>query len=152
GRLEAMQPAEVGVADREIPVRVLAGGVEVAVPRAVHRLHAVLVLVERHEEHVVPEGVVVPRRLPELGLVDERGYHLGVALAPVEAAYVGDQRVVDDGSLRMKERRAGCDGVEREEVELLAQAAVVALLGLLDPLEMGVEVLLAGPRRAVDAL
>ncbi len=41
---------------------------------------------------------------------------------------------------------------EREQVELGAQLAVVALLGLDQPLEVGGQVLLRGPGRAVDPL
>jgi hypothetical protein len=38
-----------------------------------------------------------------------------------------------------------------EQVQLLAQHAVVALLGLFDPGQVGVKVLLAEERRAIDA-
>jgi hypothetical protein len=42
--------------------------------------------------------------------------------------------------------------VDVEQVEFLAQLAVVALLGFLDALDVLVELLLVGPGRAVDAL
>jgi len=80
-----VQAAEVGVADREIAVGVLAGREQVAVAGAVHRLDAVLLLLDGHQEHVVAEGVVVARGLPQLGLVDEGRDDLGVAVARVEA-------------------------------------------------------------------
>jgi hypothetical protein len=120
---------------------------EVAVPGAVHRLDAELLLLEADEEHVVLEELVVARRLVELGAVDERRDDLGVAVAGVEPAHVVDERVDDDRALRMEERRARRDRVDREEVERGADAAVIALLRLLDALEIRVEVLLAGPRR-----
>jgi hypothetical protein len=107
-----MQPAEVGVADRQIAVGVLPGVEEVAVPGAVHRLDAVLLLVDLHQEHVVVEGVVVARRLPQLGLVDERGDDLGVAVAAIEAAGELHQSVVDERALRMEEGGARGDRVE----------------------------------------
>ena len=50
-----------------------------------------------------------------------------------------------------RKSRAG-NLVEAEEVELLAELAVVATLGLLETHEVGVEFLLREPRRAVDTL
>ena len=39
-----------------------------------------------------------------------------------------------------------------EQIELLADAAVIALLGLLQPVQVVIELLLVGPGRAVDPL
>src|SRR5262249_6647971 len=61
------------------------------------------------------------------------------------------KRVVDRHSLRRPERRAGRVLRHVEEVELWADAAVVARLRELDPLEGGVEGLLRGESGAVDA-
>src|SRR5215475_5730779 len=80
------------------------------------------------------------------------GVMTSVYVAPVEAADVRHEGVVDDGPLGMEEGRAWRDRVEREEIELLADPAMVALLRLLDALHVGVEVLLAGPRGAINAL
>ena len=52
----------------------------------------------------------------------------------------------------MPEYRAWRFLLEMEEVHLAAELAVVALLGLLDLLEVGVEFVLGRERRAVDAL
>ena len=150
--LEAVQAAEVRVADGKVAVGMLARREEVAVAGAVHRLDAVFLVLDRHEEHVVAEGVVVAGRLPELRLVDEGRDHLGVAVARVEPADVPDERVVDDRPLGVEEGRARRDRVKREEVEHLAEPPVVALLRLLQALQVRLEVLLAGPRRPVDAL
>src|SRR5205823_7746020 len=87
-----------------------------------------------------------------LRLVDERRDDLGVAVARVERAHELDEEVVDDGAPGVEEGRAGRDRVEREEVERLAEPAVVALLRLLDALEVRLEVLRARPRGAIDAL
>ena len=51
----------------------------------------------------------------------------------------------------MPERAAGRDLAEVEEVELLAEAPVIAPLCLLDPLEVRVELVLREERGAVDA-
>ena len=52
----------------------------------------------------------------------------------------------------MPEHRTRRLFLEVEEVELLADPPVVALLGLLEPREIGLELLLVGPGRAVDPL
>ena len=49
------------------------------------------------------------------------------------------------------EHHAGAFLLEVEQVELAAELAVVALLGFLDLLQIGVELFLLGERRAVDA-
>src|SRR5262249_35228474 len=69
-----------------------------------------------------------------------------------EATDIRDQGVVDDGALGMEEGRARRDGMEGEQIELLPEPAVVARLGLLETLQMRVEVLLARPGRSIDAL
>src|SRR5690606_19082664 len=55
-------------------------------------------------------------------------------------------------ALRMPEHRADCLLLKVEEVHLPAELAVIAPLGFLDPLEIGLELLRLGPRGAVDAL
>ena len=81
--LETMQPAEVGKANRQIAVGIFARGEQIAMTRTVHRLHAVLAVVHVHQEHIVMERLVVSRRLPQIGLVDQRRHHLGVTVAAV---------------------------------------------------------------------
>ena len=51
----------------------------------------------------------------------------------------------------MPEHRAGRFFLEVEQIHLAAELAMVALLGLLDLLEVGVELLLLGEGGAVDA-
>ena len=59
----------------------------------------------------------------------------------------------DDSALGVEHREAGADLVgEREQVQLGAELAVVAALGLCEPLLVRDELLLRGPCRAVDAL
>src|SRR5262249_32314913 len=59
----------------------------------------------------------------------------------------------NDAALRMEDREAGADLVgEREEVELGTETAVVAALGLLEPVQVLGERGVGLPRRAVDAL
>ncbi len=75
-----------------------------------------------------------------------------VAVLRLELAHRPFERPPDPLALRVPERRARGDVVEAVEVELDAQAAVVALLGLLAPPEVGVELILCRPDRPVDPL
>src|SRR5207247_2707157 len=61
------------------------------------------------------------------------------------------ERVPHDHALRVPERRARRVLGEMEEVELAPEPAVVAALGLLEPLEVRVEVVLRVEGGAVDA-
>src|SRR5208282_2052027 len=63
-----------------------------------------------------------------------------------------DQRAVEGPALRVPEDHALALFLDVEEVHGRAQFAMVALLRFLEPLEVGVEVGLAGPGGAVDAL
>ena len=72
----------------------------------------------------------------------------GVLLA---AADVVLQRLEQRPAFGMPEHRAGRFLLEMEQVHLAAEPAVVALLGFLDLLEVGVELFLLGEGGAVDA-
>ena len=72
----------------------------------------------------------------------------GVLLA---AADVVLQRLEQRPAFRMPEHRAGRLFLEMEQVHLAAEPAMVALLGFLDLLQIGVELLLLGEGGAVDA-
>ena len=121
-------------------------------PGAVHRLDRVGVLVvDRDQEHVLAELLPVARGHPERLVVDQRRLHLGVAAPRVLAPAQILERVEDRHPLRMPERRSRRVLVEVEQVELRAEPAVVARAGLLEPLEVRVEILLAEERRPVDA-
>src|SRR5690606_2594364 len=75
-----------------------------------------------------------------------------VGLLVVEVADVLDQAVVDLRAAREEEGRGRRVRVERDEAELLAELAVVALLRLLPLEQVGAPGLRGGDRRAVDAL
>ena len=120
-------------------------------PRAVHRLQPVdLVVVERDQEHVLAELLPVARRDPERLVVDKRRLHLDIAAARVLAASKRLELVPDRHPVRVPERRPRRVLVEVEEVEPLAEHAVVALARLLEPLQMRVEILLRVEGGAVD--
>ena len=103
-------------------------------------------------KHVLAVVLPVARQLPEVLL-----HHVGrvdflVAGALLRAAHVGDQRLEQRPALRVPEHRARRLFLEMEQVHLAAELAVVALLGLLDLMQVGFELVLGRPRGAVDAL
>src|SRR5207245_349766 len=92
----------------------------------------------------------VTGRQPERLVVDERRLHLDVAAPRILAPPEIFELVPDGHSLRVPERRAWRVLVEVKEVEALPEHPVVALARLLEPLEVGVEILLVVERGAVD--
>ena len=62
------------------------------------------------------------------------------------------QGVLQHHALGQEEGEAGALLGQHEQAQLLAQLAVVALLGLLDALQVGVQLVLLGEGDAVDAL
>ena len=155
-RLVAMHHAELGQAQRQVAVALQAVLEDLHVARTVHRLQRkpalVLGLVAGglRREHVLAVPVPVAGGLPQHLVEDLRRVDLAV-VAGQAAAHIGDQRLEDRPALRVPEHHAGTFLLEVEQVELAAELAVVALLGFLDLLQVGVEVFLLGERRAVDA-
>ena len=96
---------------------------------------------------------IVPAGLVELDLADMRGVNgLIAALEQLVLEEVFED-APDDRPLGHPEDQARADqGRDREQAQLLADLAVVALLGLFDLGEVGVEVLLVEEGGAVDAL
>ena len=75
------------------------------------------------------------------------------ALLDVPLADVVLHLPLDHAALGVEDRQAGADLVgEAEQVEVAAELAVVAALGLLDPVQVLLERLLGLPGGAVDAL
>lgn len=91
--------------------------------------------------------------LEELALGGVRRVDELVALLLVAAARVVLHGPADDAALGVEDGEAGADLVgEGEQVQLAAEAAVVALGGLLQELQVRLELVLGGPGGAVDAL
>ena len=145
-----MQDAGLGHPQRQLAVAVGAVGVERAVARAVHRLQPELAVLGLEREHVLAVLLPVPRGDPQLLVVDLRRADLDVAALAVLAAAQILEHVPDHHPLGVPERRSRRDVGEVEQVELRPEPAVVALLRLLEPLEMRVEIALLEESGAVD--
>ncbi len=95
----------------------------------------------------------MPRDLVELELADVGREDLGVALLAQLLADEGLQLLADDGAVRGPEDQALADVlVDDEELQVPAELAVVAVLRLLDLLEVLGQLLLGREGGAVDAL
>ncbi|MBG9887287.1 hypothetical protein ABE10_12280 [Bacillus toyonensis] len=166
GELVAVDRPVLGETEREVPVAARALLVDEDVHRAVHRLEVVVdplpgdvsllvpLLVHPHRrEHVVLVVDEVVRLPEQVFLRDVRRVHVGVAALDVPTARVLLHLAADDPSARVPHRHARAQLVrEGEQVKLLAQAPVVALRRLLQPLLVGAKLVLRRPRGAVDAL
>ncbi len=150
--LHAVAGAELAVAQRQLAVAVQAVVVDLHVARAVHRLDRVVAVLRRGLEHVVAVVLPVPGALPQRDVEHQRAAHLVVAGGAVHPAHVLLHHLPDRPTPRVPEHQARGFLLHVEQVQRLADLAVVALLGFLDLHEVGLELLVAEPGGAVDAL
>jgi hypothetical protein len=119
---------------------------------AVHRLEGEELVFHLDLEHVVPVMLPVPRLLPQL-LVDEHGG--GNLLVPAGIEVLAGKFLElahDEHAVGQPEGLARRHIEEVEQIQLTSELAVIALLGLFEPPQVLVELLLGRPRRAVDPL
>ena len=140
------------VSDRQFFIRALTAAEHVDRVRAVHRLHRVRrILVGRDDEHAVLIVIPVAARDPELLFGQYRARDLLIVVEPVLAAPVCEQGIVKRPAARQEVRHAGSRLVEHEELHLAAELLVVALLRLLDAVEVLLQLVLRRERRSVDS-
>ena len=154
GRLVTVAGAELGQTQRQLAIGLHPLLEDLHMAGAVHRLdreRQVLVL-DLGDEHVLAVVLPMARHLPELAVDQERRLDLLIAGASDPAADIVFQRAIERIALRVPEHLADGLFLHVEEVHLAADLAVVALLRLLDALEIGLELLLVAPGGAVDAL
>ena len=147
-----MALAELAVAQRQVAIAAQVRLEDQHVAGAVHRLERVVALLRLRREHVLAVVLPVAGFLPQALVEDLRALDFLVARVAVDAAHVLLDLLPDRPALGMPEHDAGRHLVDVEQVEFLAEPAVVALFGLLDALDVLVQLLLVGPGRAVDAL
>src|SRR5450830_461910 len=149
--LVPVNAAELGHAQRQVAVGAPAALVDEQAAGAVHGLHGVGLLVDLGEVHVVLVVVPVAAALPELAAQDHRRADLLVTGAHVLGAPEVDHRVPETHALGVEEGEAGALLVEAEEIEVAADAPVVAQAGQFEGLEVRGQLLLGGEGRAVHA-
>ncbi|CAM5197645.1 hypothetical protein CDEN61S_00385 [Castellaniella denitrificans] len=152
GGLVAVALAEFAVAQRQFAVGVQAGVEDLHVARTVHGLQAVHAVLGLRREHVFLVIVPVAGLLPQGQVQDLRRLDFLVAVVLVHLAHVLLDLLPDRPALGVPEDQARRLVLEVEQVQLAADAAVVAQFGLLEHVQVGVLVFLAGPGGAVDAL
>ena len=137
--------------ERQVAVGLDALLVDQDMARAVHRLDREHPLLGFGDEHVGPVIVPVAGLLPEHAVEQLRCLHLAVVGRLQPLAHVRLDRPPDCPALRVPEHAADRLFLQVEQVEFPTEAAVVALLGLLEAGEIGLELRLVRPGRAVDA-
>ncbi len=154
GPLVAVDGAQLEQPQRQLAVAAHPAAVDQAVHRAVHGLRVVGPVVQLHRRvHRVLVPIEVAGGLEEVGLGQVRGEHELVPAGRVAGPAVVLHQLADHPALRVPHGQAAAElGRERDEVQLRGQAAVVALLGLLQAVEVLRQRGLVLPCRAVDAL
>ncbi len=166
GLLVAVDGAELEESQWQLAVGPATRVEDEIVHGAVHRLEVVVRPLPTHVPGVIDVGIELHRRVHPLGvpvevpglleegcLGDVRGVDEFIAGLFVAAPRVVLHDPAHDPALGMEHREARADLLgEAEEVHLRAKLAMVALLSLLQEGEVGLQLLLVRPRRAVDAL
>eukprot|EP01136_Pigoraptor_vietnamica_P037807 Opistho-1_new@106270 len=151
-QLVAMEDAKVGHAEGQLLVRPHAVVEHQAVAGAVHRLERKRLLLDLKFEHVLRIMLPVARRLPQLRVVHVRRDDLLEAALHILAPNQCNEFVVNAGPVRQEEAAAGAQLVEKVQLLLLANLAVVSLGRLLLQLLPLGELLGVRERNAVHAL
>ena len=141
--LVAVDRAKLGQPQRQVLVAVRPGLVDHRVVGAVHRLEQVLLVIAHHDRLELAVGVVgiVAGDLVEVDLADVGRVDGLVAAGREFFADEGLERGPERRPLRHPEHEAGADErAGREQVELLAEHAVVAAAGLFEGGQVGIEI------------
>ncbi len=150
--LVAVAGAELGHPERQIAVAVQALVEDLHVGRAVHRLEREGLVLGLEREHVLAELLPVAGGFPERPIEQLGRPHLDIASGIETAPDIALDLAIESPAFGVPERRAGGFLLEVEQVELPAEPAVIAPLGLLEAMQIVVELLSARPGRAIDAL
>ena len=120
---------------------------------AIHRLDRQNLAVRRLAgEHVVVEVLPVAGAFPQGAVEHLRRLHLDITLRLHPSTDVVLQGAVEGPALGVPEDHAPALFLKMEEIHGRADLAMVALFGLFDALEIGRQIGVRRPRRAVDAL
>ena len=142
GQLMPVDQADLAHPQGQIPVGVGLTGVDQHAAGAVHGLDGVILVVNDGGVHILLVVVPVAGPLPQLAVQDDGSGDLHIAVLLVDLPPVVQQGVLQDHALGQEEGEAGALVPQHEQSQFLAQLPVVPLLGLLDPLEVGVQLLL----------
>jgi len=147
-----MARAEFGIAQRQIPVRAQIAVEYLDMTRAVHRLDRVIALFRLRGKHQLVIVFPVAGFLPQRAIHHLRGADFLIAMHGQHAAHVLLDRLPQTPALRVPENHARRFVLHVEEIELLTQLAVIALLSLFQHVQVLVEIFLLRPSSAVNTL
>ena len=154
GLLVAVDRAELGEAHGQVAVRPGLARVHLVVVRAVHRLEQVrIVLALQRHRRVLAVGVVrvVAGRFVEVEVADVGRDDLVVAAPPLLVAQEAFERAAQHRALGQPHRKPAADlRRDHKQLQLLAELAVVAALGLFAETEELVKLRLLGEGDAVE--
>ena len=150
-----MAGAEFRHAQRQFAIAAEALVEDLHMAGAVHRLQredAVLLqlVLDGRDEHALAELLPMAGGFPQLAVHQLRRLHLLVLGEIQTAAHIGFDRPIEAPALRVPEDAADRFFLQMEQVHLLADLAVVALLRFLQLEEIGIQLLLVAPGGAVD--
>src|SRR5712691_10448402 len=137
-----MHLAELGELERQVAIRLQTVLEDLHMARAVHWLDgvdALVVIAMLREEHHLAVLLHVTGGDPELRVHELRRIHLDIAGVGLAPANVVLERLEQGPALRMPKHRAWRLLLEMEQVQLAPKLPMVALLGLLELLEVGIE-------------
>ena len=144
--------AKLTIAQRQLAVGTEASVEHLDVTRTIHRLDRIVAVLGSRGEHVVLVVVPVTRLLPQRAVEDLRAAHFLIAVVAIDLAHVLLDLLPHGPALGVPEDEARGFVLHVEQIEMAADAAVVPLFGLFEHVQVGVEVFLLRPGRAVDAL
>ena len=149
GKLVPVHQAQLAYPQGQVPVGVGLALVDHHTARAVHGLDGKIFLVDNGGVHVVFIVVPVAGALPQLPAEDDRCGDLHIAVLLVNFPPVVDEQVLQHHALGQEEGETGAFVPKHEQVQLLAQLAVVTLFGLFQHLQVLVQQALFGEGNAV---
>ena len=154
GLLVTVHGAELEETQRQLTVRTATRTVNLVVHRAVHSLQTVVAVIQLHgREHAIRIVRKVTRSVEQVLLRNVRGADVLETLLNVAGTHVIFHLALNHATLRMNHRQTGTNGLrEGEQVQLTAQAAVVAALRLSDALLVSNQLVLARPCGTVNTL
>ena len=139
---------------RQIAVRPQRIFINQNVPRAIHRLQPILGVIQFHRvEHVLRVIALVAGGLPQLLAHHVRRVNQRIPALHVLLAHPVFHLFANDPALRMPEDQPRpSQFLNRKQIQLLAEHAVIALLRLFNRVQVGVEVLLRKKRSPINPL
>ena len=151
-RLVAVALSKLTVAQRQVPVALDALLENQNMPGAVHRLEGVFALLRLRGEHVLAVFFPMPGLLPQGFVNDLRTLDLLVPVVAVDLPHVLLNTLPQRPTLGMPKNQTWCVVINVEQVQLASQFAVIALFGLFNHGQVLLQLILAGPGRAINAL